>query len=197
MFVRVWFGRFAAEPCLVSERSTMVLSRTVLTFALCALLPLGCNEPQDGRIVLRTDAAILRAEIRDDWQEGPTDGTVCVDPRVLRNAAPGDTVTMTWAPDVLSALQADTLISIDTTVGPIYTPDARTCAPRRGKPSIRMGVPSVRGDSSDLSVYASWPASPNDAGWRFPMTSVLARRGGQWALARHPGQEFPVLPDAR
>ena len=175
----------------------MVVSRTAFVIALCALTSLGCTEPHAARPVMQTDAAILRAAIRDDWQEGLTDGTVCVDPRVLREPSSVDTLTMQWAPGVLFALQADTLISIDTTMGPIYTHGARACAPRRGRPSIRLGVPFIRGDSADLSVYAFWPASQNDAGWSFPMSSVLVRRGGQWALARHPGHEFPGVQDAR
>ena len=175
----------------------MAVTRARLISVLCALSASGCAELRDDTRAVMTDAAILQAEVRDDWQEGPTDGTVCLDPRVLTDENTGALGASRWAPAVLSALQMDTLVAIDTTVGAMYLDGARACAPRGGKPSIRMGVPSVRGDSAELAVYAYWPATTDDAGWRFPLSVVLARRSGRWVVVRHPGEEFPVQPDAR
>ena len=114
-----------------------------------------------------------------------------------RDTSTRSTVTMRWAPEVLSALELDTLVSIDTTVGPSHATGARACAPRGKKPNIRLNVPSARSDRTDMSMYAFWSASPDDAGERFPRSSVLALCGGRQAFARHPGQVFPVVSDAR
>jgi hypothetical protein len=64
-----------ARPVKTSiERTRMTSPRTHSLHAVRLLGAFGCTEPRVGRLEVKTDAAILQAEIRDDWQEGSTCG---------------------------------------------------------------------------------------------------------------------------
>lgn len=147
---------------------------------------------QPGAVV--ADPAVLRGALRD-WQEGPTDGRVCLDPRVL--AAAGDTVPpRRWAESVLAALLTDTLVALDTSAAPRGNPTQRACASSPQRPRIALGMPVVRGDSA-VMVTAAFPGDRGAAPaseLRLPV--ILGRRGSSWYIRRRPGQKFIPLPPA-
>jgi hypothetical protein len=124
------------------------------------------------------------------WQEGPTDGRVCLDPRVL----PTDTATVTarpvWADAVLAALLTDTLVALDSTAVPTRDTGRRACAPTRGHPRISIGLPSERGDSVDIETEGRDPA----AGAAMRTKLVLGRVNGRWVIVRSAGQPLQRVP---
>jgi hypothetical protein len=159
--------------------------------ALVAVVP-GCRRAP----AAAADPAVLLAAMWY-WQEGPTDGRVCLEPRAL--AAPDAAgPAPRWADSVLAALLADTLVALDTTSGAAGA-GCRACAPEPSHPRVTFGVPRVRGDTADLEMAAYAPAAgarPPRAD-RFP--TVLSRRAGQWYFvgrADHRVQELPAPPGA-
>jgi hypothetical protein len=139
------------------------------------------------------DVAILRAALFG-WQEGPTDGRICLDPRVLRMSS--DTVgpALRWAPAVLSDILRDTLIAIDSTVRPLYLPGARACTPTIHRPRIAIGIPVLAGDSA-VMLSAAFDADsvlfPRD---ERQWLMVLRMRDGEWLYSHSPGVRFVELP---
>ena len=155
-----------------------------------------CAAAPAGERVAAETPAILQATLKQDWQEGPTDGRVCLDPRILSATGAPDTVPVLWEPAVLATLLSDTLVSIDTSIAGLRTGAPRACAPRRGMASIKFGQPLLRGDTAMLSSTAWWPASANDAEWRLVRYVTLARDSSVWRIVGYPDMKFqPLIPE--
>ena len=131
--------------------------------------------------------AVLRGALLD-WQEGPTDGRVCLDPHVLPPAGDSPAPRARWADSVLAALLADSLVALDTTAAARRFPGQRACAPAPGHPRVALGRPRVRGDSADIETAAWTPAAAGASARETRIPAVLARRGARWYFARRPGQ---------
>ncbi len=153
---------------------------------------LGCGTSP--AIVTQRDAdpAVLQGAL-GDWQEGPTDGRICLDPRVLPALGATDTIRERWADAVLEALLMDSFVAVDTTVAPRSKRRQRACTPTRSKPRIVVGRPQLRGDSADIETAVWEPVAGTDSGtyWRLPV--VLARHGERWEIARRIGPSVPVI----
>ena len=162
------------------------------SFTIVALLTAcGSARPPETAVA---DSAVLRSALWD-WQEGPTDGCICLDPWVL--AGPGDTgPPRRWAESVLAALLADTLVALDTSAAPRRAPTQQACASSPDRPRISLGMPLLQGDSAVI-VTAAFPTSrASDPARELRLPVVLGRRGTSWYVRRRPGQTFKSLPPA-
>src|SRR6185312_8769260 len=82
------------------------------------------------------DPAILRGALQD-WQEGLTDGRVCLDSRVLpSDSTHSGAPPQRWADSVVAPLMSDTRIALDSTTGTPIRPNSRLCAPTREHPRV-------------------------------------------------------------
>ena len=156
---------------------------------------LGCG-PTSPLVAQRdADPAVLRGAL-SDWQEGPTDGRICLDLRLLPASDATDSIDERWSNAVIEALLMDTFVAVDTTAVPRTTPRQQACTPTRHKPRIVVGRPQMRGDSADIETAVWEPVAGSDSGtyWRFPV--VLARQGERWEIARRigPSATFIELP---
>ena len=141
------------------------------------------------------DVTVLRAAIAD-WQEGPTDGRVCLDARVLRNAAPREPVTY-WAVKILDSLLVDTLIAVDESTLPTNHHALRRCLPSRQTPRVAFGVPQARQDSIYVAMNAWAPTNSADSSAFFESPVMLRWQGNGWRIIAHPAQRFQILERAR
>ena len=152
----------------------------------------GCHRSTSKSRDATTDPAILRGAL-SDWQEGPTDGRVCLDPRVL----PADSTSQPsrrWADTVLAALLSDTLVAVDSTIASPSNVQTRLCAPTGEHARISLGFPLTRGDSIDIVTQASLPTTVTGSARDLRIGSVLTRVGTRWVIARRRGQQFQSLP---
>lgn len=141
------------------------------------------------------DVTVLRAALAD-WQEGPTDGHVCLDARVLRNATSGVPVTY-WAVPILDSLLADTLIAIDQSTLPPGHQALRRCLRSHQAPRVALGIPQARQDSVYIAMNAWVPSNSSDSSAFFESPVTLARQEHGWRVIAHPAQHFQILERAR
>ena len=161
-----------------------------MRFPLClsvAALTVSCHAaaPHD-----TADLAVVRAAIAD-WQEGPTDGHVCLDARVLRNAAGRQPATY-WASAMLDSLLADSLIAVDQSTLPPNAPSLRSCLPSREGLRVAFGVPQVRLDSVHIAMSAWVPSHGSDTSALFDSPVTLTRQLLGWQVVAHPTQHFEI-----
>ena len=152
-----------------------------------ALLTLSCSP---SATTATADVVLLRAAVAD-WQEGPTDGRVCLDARVLD--APDSGRVVYWATPILTALLADTLIAVDSSTLPSAHPPLRYCVPSLGRPRIACGIPHVHDHVVDIRMNAWAPASGSDTSLHVPSSVTLAWRFHGWRVIAHPDQHFRIL----
>ena len=141
------------------------------------------------------DVAVVRAAVAD-WQEGPTDGHVCLDARVLRNAPRGEPSAY-WASAMLDSLLADSLIAVDQSTLPRSARPLRSCRPSRTRPRVAIGVPQARHDSIHIAMNAWVPSHASDTSALFDSPVTLTRQAHGWRVAAHPAQHFEILQRAR
>lgn len=138
----------------------------------------------------RADVALLRVAIAD-WQEGPTDGSVCLDSHVLTLDASAHAPRQSWSPDVLKALLTDERIAV------ANSPDAptwaRRCTSRRFHPRIAIGVPMVRGDTAEVATAAFGVATATDSAHTLRERMILVRTRGKWVITAHPDMHFKLI----
>ena len=180
-----------ASDCTAASKMRVAL--TALVLAIWA-----CGDRSTGVVKLPADPRLLRT-ILHTWQEGPTDGRICLDPRVL---ALGDSAAAQppreWADSVLRALQADTMIAIDTSV--TRRADAsRACVPTRDHPRISLSMPRFRGDSATVESQALLDSAPGIGASRVLDSAVLRRSGRNWIFAQRSAPDYqtelmPVIP---
>jgi hypothetical protein len=128
-----------------------------------------------------TEPSILRAELRDEWQEGPTDGSICFDPRALSAPRKRPAQPMFWDERVPSALLADSRVALDSTgAGGRYSHD-RQCAPTGLHPRV---APNMRFKTLAPAVVASTApclgAASHRPGftWTYSGTRLMASAAG-------------------
>jgi len=158
----------------------------VLAFAAVS----ACMDPSPVRQV-SADPAVLRAAL-GDWQEGPTDGRICLDPRALATDT-AETGRARWTDAVLAALSTDTLIALDSSPGPLPRQFRRTCAPGRDMPAVAVGMPTIRGDSADITTAAFLPQTSTERARSMPSRIILVRQRGEWRIADYPDRRFQIL----
>lgn len=163
--------------------------------ALIVTCGLGCGTASPSVTERDADPAVLRGALAD-WQEGPTDGRICLDLRVLPAVDATDTTREHWSNRVVEALLSDTFIAVDTTAVPRSTPQQRACAPTPLTPRIVVGRPHMLGDSAEVETAVWEPVAGSDSGTysRYPV--MLARQGERWHIARRigPSASFIELP---
>jgi hypothetical protein len=104
---------------------------------------------------------------------------------------------MFWAEPVLCALLANSLVALDSTGAGGRYAHHRVCAPTRFHPTIRLGIPRVRGDTADIQMAASVPASATDSAFVHRGRTVLARVHRRWMVVAHPDMRFKKLAPPR
>lgn len=160
---------------------------------VASVLLVGCRSaPQRAR----ADGAVLRAAIAD-WQEGPTDGRVCLDARVLRPSTAGRATAVYWASGMLDSLLSDPLIAVDRSTLPIGDVARRYCVPSHKRARIALGRPERRGDSARVDMSAWIPASESDTAVVVESPVVLVRQAATWHITSHPAQHFQILERPR
>lgn len=168
--------------------------RALVTASLAGALAAACAAEQRAT----GDTALLRVAL-DDWQEGPTDGRVCLDARAVPAgaSAPGDR----WADSVLTVLLADPGIALDTTNGPVEgprgAPDVRHCGLPGARWVVALGEPQRRGDTADVATTARLAAHGIDTAHAGSNRLRLARVGGRWAIVDHLDMHFTTLGPGR
>jgi hypothetical protein len=160
-------------------------------FTLCA-----CSLQGPAHRYAFADPAAIRAALYF-WQEGPTDGRVCLDPYALSS----DTIQVAdgaeWSDTVLTAVLRDTLVALDSTRETSRQITARKCAPSADHPRISVGVPVRHGDGVELELGAWAPPTSAAPAHQNRNTVVLARVESQWRLVGVLGRHFQVLPGSR
>lgn len=127
------------------------------------------------------------------WQEGPTDGRVCLDPDVLSNDTLGTAGREEWADTVLTGVLGDTLIALDSTHEMSQHMSAPRCAPTADHPRISVGLPVSRGDSVEMQLGAWAPSTSTEPSHRYRNTVVLARVGSRWRMVGVLNRNFQEL----
>ena len=153
---------------------------------------LGCGPSSPVATQLDADPAVLRGAL-SDWQEGPTDGRICLALRVLPASDATGAFQERWSNAVIEALLMDTLISVDTTAAPRTSARQRVCTPTDKQPRIVLGRPHIRGDSADAETAAWEPVAGSDSGAFRRYLVVLARQGERWEIARRIGPSAPFI----
>jgi len=93
----------------------MMSVRSRLHWCLATLFVLAaCSSPAPTHRYASVDPTIVHAALYF-WQEGPTDGRVCLDPEVLSNDTLDTAERAELADTVLTAVLGDTLIALDST----------------------------------------------------------------------------------
>jgi hypothetical protein len=171
-----------------STRMNAAVSSWALALFVAAV-PFGSQAPVP-------EAAILRAAI-SDWQEGPTDGRICLDARILPPSADRPPASgPVWGSAILDALLADTLVAL--ALGTLPASGAyRVCSPSRTLPRLSMSRPvRTRGDYIVTSA-AENPAESSDKGDRlarpFRVRTLIGRRAGRWIVLDHFDMPFKVV----
>lgn len=126
------------------------------------------------------------------WQEGPTDGRVCLDPDVLSNDTLGTAEREEWADTVFTAVLGDTLIALDSTIEVSQHMSAPRCAPTADHPRISVGLPVSRGDSVEMQLDAWAPSTSTEPAHQNSNTVVLARVDSAWRTVGVLGRHFQV-----
>jgi hypothetical protein len=157
---------------------------------LIILTAAGCGEPQAGVPTATADVALL-SDVLDGWQEGPTDGRLCLDPRVLQSKPAINGGGVYWSDSTLIELLRDTLVSIDTSGGFERLARQRKCAPTFG--GIMIGLPRVKGDSAEIETGALIRAIGTYSRQEMRVHESLVRRGGHWLVVEQQRQFYPEL----
>ena len=155
-----------------------------------------CAKPVPSHRYASVDPTMIRAALYF-WQEGPTDGRVCLDPDVLSNDTPGPAEREEWADTVLTAVLGDTFIALDSTIEVSQHMSAPRCAPTADHPRISVGLPVSRGDSVEMQLGAWAPSTSTEAAHQNRNTVVLARVHSEWRTVGVLGRHFQVLPSPR
>jgi len=171
--------------------------RSRLHWCLATLFVLAaCSSPAPTHPYASVDPTIIHAALYF-WQEGPTDGRVCLDPKVLSNDTLDTAERAEWAATVLTAVLGDTLIALDRTRDMSQRIIARRCAPDADHPRISVGVPVSRGDSLEMRLAAWAPATSTQPAHQYRNTVVLARVDSEWRLVGVLTRHFQLLPGLR
>jgi hypothetical protein len=142
------------------------------------------------------EAAILRAAIAD-WQEGPTDGRICLDARMLPpNADRPSASSPVWRAALLEAVLADPSVAIAR--GTLATASPyRVCSPSRTLPRLSVSRPVRARGGFMVTAAVEYPSRSFASGERlarpFRVRVLIARRSGRWMVVGHPDMPFKVL----
>lgn len=160
--------------------NTIALSALHLRVRLLAFLLwfAACAQPPSVRFV-ESDPEVLRGVLAS-WQEGPTDGNLCLDQRVL--AQSGRVLgAVRWAPQLLESLSTDPRISIDTSHFPLPTTALRGCGPRQYRTVTLLAQANPSSDTF-VTLTGGWHSS--DTTPHILRGAQIGRIGGRW---RHVG----------
>ena len=164
---------------------------------LAALVVLAaCAPPVPSHRYASVDPTMIHAALYF-WQEGPTDGRVCLDPDVLSADTLGTTERKEWAETVLSAVLGDTLIALDSTINMSQRISAPRCAPTAEHPRISVGLPVSRGDGLEMQLGAWVPATRSEPAHQYRNTIVLARIDSEWRMVGVLSRDFQVVRSSR
>jgi len=155
-----------------------------------------CAKPVPSHRYASVDPTMIRAALYF-WQEGPTDGRVCLDPDVLSNDTLGPAEREEWADTVLTAVLGDTLIALDSTIEVSQHMSAPRCAPTADHPRISVGLPVSRGDSVEMQLGAWAPSTSTEPTHQNRNTVVLARVHSEWRTVGVLGRHFQVIRSPR
>jgi len=144
----------------------------------------------------RDEAAIVRAAIAD-WQEGPTDGRICLDARVLPPDADSPSRSSpVWRAAVLDTVLADSSVAIAR--GTLATASPyRECSPSRTLPRLSVSLPVRSRGGYIVATAIEYPpgsfASSERLARPFRVRVLIARRSRRWMVVGHPDMHFKVL----
>jgi hypothetical protein len=178
---------------LAAERRMMKIESAA---ALVLLIAVGCHAAAPPGAVASADASVLQV-VLSDWQEGPTDGRICLDPLVLLPEVTQSSRRPRWSDSVLRVLLHDTLVAIDTSAAAVRLAGARDCASTRAHPRIALGVPHVRNDSVDVESEAIVADDSTSRGGRLRVSTVLSRMKSRWVIVRRGTPTIQSVPPAR
>ena len=163
--------------------------------ALCialAVTVIACGVPAAHPATIASDPTLLHAVLAG-WQEGPTDGGVCLDPRVLEQPSQVRGIPTWWSDGVLAVLLADDRVALDSARASTRA-STRTCTPTRAHPRISLGVPVLRSDSAIVATAAFAPATVADTAFTLWVTTTLVReRTGRWRVVDNQGWPYGTL----
>ena len=152
---------------------------------------IACGAPADHPAHVAIDPALLHA-ILAGWQEGPTDGRVCLDPRVLEHPSQAGGIPTRWSDEALAVLLADDRVALDTARASTRA-GRRTCTPTRAHPRISLAVPVLRSDSAIVTTAAFAPATVADTAFTLWVTTTLVReRTGRWRVVDTQGWPYGI-----
>jgi len=164
---------------------------------LAALVVLAaCAPPAPSHRYASVDPTMIHAALYF-WQEGPTDGRVCLDPDVFSADTLGTAEREEWAETVLTAVLGDTLIALDSTINMSQRISAPRCAPTAEHPRISVGLPVSRGDSLEIQLGAWVPATRSEPAHQYRNTVVLARIDSEWRTVGVLRHDFQLVRSAR
>lgn len=169
----------------------MLACARALCIALAATV-LACGVPAAHRAPAVSDPTLLRAVLAG-WQEGPTDGKICLDPRVLERSSQARGTARWWSDEVLEVLLADDQVALDSARAATRG-RPRTCTPTRMHPRISLGVPVLRSDSAIVATAVFAPATVADTALTLWITTTLVRdTTGRWRVVDDQGFPFGTL----
>lgn len=108
--------------------------------AVALLVVAACSSPAPLNRYAFADPAMIHAALYF-WQEGPTDGRVCLEPYLLSNDTLRTAEEAEWADTVLTAVLGDTLIALDSTRAMPWARHDSTVRADRGS-STHLGRPT-------------------------------------------------------
>lgn len=142
------------------------------------------------------ETEILRAAI-GDWQEGPTDGRICLDARVLSADAEHPRASApVWPSAILDAVLADSMIAIAR--GTLRASERyRACSPSRTRPQLALSRP-IRAHGGFVVVSAIQYGAESRSEGEEPARPIRIRaliglRAGRWTVLGRPDMHFKVL----
>lgn len=155
---------------------------------------IGCTPRSDRQSRIVSDPIMLRAAL-SGWQEGPTDGRLCLDPLVLE---PSSTrrASAFWSDTVLAVLLGDSRVALDSSRAPSRT-GVRACAPTRTHPRLSLAPPVFQRETAIVESAASTPATGADSAFTLRITTRLVhdRMNSRWTVVgNHGPYGTPGLP---
>lgn len=163
-------------------------------WTIATLFVLGaCSSPAPAHRYAVADPAMIHAALYF-WQEGPTDGRVCLDPYAFSNDIRRAAEPAEWEDTVLTAVLRDTLVALDSTRKMSRQITARRCAPTADHPRISVGLPVSRHDSVEMQLGAWALPTLKEPAHQYRNTVVLARVDSQWRMVAVLARHFQVLP---